>query len=106
MTESESENDDLYGDLDDTKLAVPRTRIESTFSNEKSKHNTFILGEENVDYYDADYVKKLKAQIANLQNENETLKRNIGTLYRTAKAELARKDKELDSLRKSHYSAR
>jgi len=45
-------------------------------------------------------------KLLQLQSENEILKRNIGTLYRTAKLELERKDKriamleeELDHLR-------
>ena len=36
--------------------------------------------------------------VAKLKEENETLKRNMGILYRTAKAELERKDKTIEML--------
>ena len=42
--------------------------------------------------------QQLKAQINQLQQENATLKRNISTLYRTAKHELNRKDKRIAAL--------
>mmetsp|Transcript_4802 Transcript_4802/g.4526 ORF Transcript_4802/g.4526 Transcript_4802/m.4526 type:complete len:87 (+) Transcript_4802:269-529(+) len=39
-----------------------------------------------------------KKQLQHLKEENEKLKRNIGTLYRTAKKELERKDERLRQL--------
>lgn len=42
-----------------------------------------------------DQVQELQATVERLQAENETLKRNMGTLFRTATAELARKDRQL-----------
>jgi hypothetical protein len=48
--------------------------------------------------YDEAAMQTLRADNDRLRAENETLKRNIGTLYRTAKAELARKDERIGSL--------
>jgi hypothetical protein len=66
--------DDLYGDLENAIAKQP----------EPGKPES-LPAEENVD------VAKLKA-------ENETLKRNMGILYRTAKAELERKDRTIEML--------
>ena len=75
--------DDLYGDLEN---AVAKQ------SESKPTKSLPVDGNEDV--------AKLKA-------ENETLKRNMGILYRTAKAELERKNRtvemlqsELDSLKR------
>eukprot|EP00804_Cyclotella_cryptica_P023335 CCRYP_000495-RA/>CCRYP_000495-RA protein AED:0.44 eAED:0.44 QI:0/-1/0/1/-1/0/1/0/57 len=40
----------------------------------------------------------LQREIASLKAENETLKRNMGILYRTSKAELERKDRTIEML--------
>lgn len=75
--------DDLYGDLENAvaKQAEP-----------KATKSLSAAGNEDV---------------SKLKEENETLKRNMGILYRTAKAELERKDRtiemlqsELDSLKR------
>lgn len=66
------EEEDLYGDLQDTKCAP------------KDKH--------------AHQVEELKRKVEKLQAENQVLKRNIGTLFRTARAEIRRKDSEIESL--------
>jgi hypothetical protein len=42
--------------------------------------------------------KALEERVRQLEEENENLKRNIGTLFRTAKAEILRKDAEIASL--------
>ena len=42
---------------------------------------------------------ELEKKIKELSEENQQLKRNIGTLYRTAKAEIKRKDDEITRLR-------
>jgi len=101
MSNDDITNDDLYGDLETTKLATDKdskSRVSERLSQE-FQSRPFILGEKNVDYFDADYVNQLQKQIDDLKNENETLKRNIGTMYRTAKVELARRETELNSWR-------
>jgi predicted nucleic acid-binding Zn-ribbon protein len=68
----EEEDFNLYGDLQDTKCAPKNT----------SSHE----------------MQELKDQVEKLQAENETLRRNIGTLFRTARAEIRRKDSKIESL--------
>ena len=46
-----------------------------------------------------DQVDELQKTVDRLQAENETLRRNMGTLFRTATAELARKDRQLQEAR-------
>mmetsp|Transcript_15008 Transcript_15008/g.41515 ORF Transcript_15008/g.41515 Transcript_15008/m.41515 type:complete len:147 (+) Transcript_15008:55-495(+) len=43
-------------------------------------------------------VEYLQQRVESLQDENTILKRNMGTLYRTAQAEIRRKDEELERL--------
>lgn len=70
--------DDLYSDLEN---AVARQSEPGS----NSRNTTVPASEGNTD------VDKLIA-------ENETLKRNIGILYRTAKSELERKDRTIEML--------
>jgi len=83
------ESDDLYKDLNETLFNKKRL---------KSEGNSIILGKNATEFIDGKYVLDLRQQITNLQKENETLKRNIGTLYRTAKGEITRKDAEIARL--------
>ena len=46
-----------------------------------------------------DQVDELQKTVDRLRAENETLRRNMGTLFRTATAELARKDRQLQEAR-------
>ena len=43
-------------------------------------------------------IEILQKKLNEYQTENETLKRNMGTLYRTAKAELERKNRRIEEL--------
>ncbi|GKZ00744.1 hypothetical protein MPSEU_001026300 [Mayamaea pseudoterrestris] len=56
------------------------------------------------------HVEALTATVAQLSTENETLKRNMGILFRTARAEIERKDHEIHLLQaeldESHKRAR
>ena len=100
--------DELYGDLDDAAVAKPQTNnvtkkndaTTTIMSTSRSEHTmpTMMLQPEMI---------QLQQQIKSLKAENDTLKRNIGILYRTAKSELDRKDgtisqlqDEVDSLRR------
>ena len=79
-----AEDDDLYGDL--TTVAVkPATTSQLTFASKQSPVTPSEVGE-------------LQQRVASLKEENETLRRNMGILYRTAKAELDRKDKTINQL--------
>jgi len=66
------ENDELYGDLEDNVKPA------------SSKSNQINIQHERQE------IAKLRKEVARLQKENEILKRNIGTLYRTATAEIER----------------
>ena len=79
-----AEDDDLYGDLA-TVTVKPATTAQLTFASKQSPVTPAEVGD-------------LQQQVASLKEENETLKRNMGILFRTAKAELERKDKVIDRL--------
>lgn len=91
------ESEDLYGDIDDspvfpismtanTAQAAQLTAAGSTATTAKSASHPRSLVEE---------VKFLQNKVSKLQKENEVLKRNMGILFRTATAEIQRKDKEI-----------
>jgi len=72
------DDEDLYGDLEDTKCAPPvKSRPPSV---------------------DSVKVEKLQKELDELRQENEILKRNMGTLFRTARVEVKRKDAKIESL--------
>jgi len=94
--------DDLYDDIPLTtavasssatttmepkKAPPPTTTWSSTSKNNgKKHHHPKSL---------TDQVLELQERVQRLEQENATLKRNMGTLFRTATAELARKDRQL-----------
>lgn len=85
--EKEEEDDDLY---DDVPMKLPaKKKIRPTTTTAKSNHHPKNLTE---------LVKELEQTVERLTKENSTLKRNMGTLYRTAVAELARKDRHIERL--------
>lgn len=88
-TKDDDDNDDLYDDMDNVKLASAAAPSESLFKKKSSKVAPKSLTEENAE---------LQSTVEQLQRENETLKRNMGTLYRTAIQELARKDRQIQAL--------
>lgn len=87
--------DDLYGDLDDAdvKLAAP-SKKKNNAGGDLNGQNTTNLSTMSTPADDALKVQELDR----LRTENEVLQKNMGTLYRTAKAELARKDAIIDRL--------
>jgi predicted RNase H-like nuclease (RuvC/YqgF family) len=50
-------------------------------------------------------VEALQMRVVMLEKQNETLQRNIGTLYRTAVAELSRKDAQIAHLQQELLDA-
>lgn len=72
------EEGDLYGDLSNAKCAPPSAKPPAKKSNEAEE--------------------ELQRELEKLRQENETLKRNIGTLFRTARAEITRKDTKIEEL--------
>jgi CII-binding regulator of phage lambda lysogenization HflD len=83
-------DDDLYDDLD---LAETKVAATAKVSKKSAPSNT-LQPKSFSEELDA-----LQQRVALFEKENETLRRNMGTLYRTAKSELGRKDAEIDRLR-------
>ena len=84
-------DDDLYGDLDDT-VAKPMT------SNTQQRTAQYPSAGVGASMMSNTEITQLQQQIKSLKTENETLKKNIGILYRTAKSELERKDRTIEQL--------
>jgi predicted RNase H-like nuclease (RuvC/YqgF family) len=80
------EGDDLYGDLD----GVQMEKSASTANKPKSTTTVAL----------AKYAEEIHARVTALEHENAALKRNMGTLFRTARTEIERKDAEIRSLTK------
>lgn len=79
-------SDDLYDDIADTKPAsVGSKKPPAASSNGRPLSLT-------------DEVQVLRQHVQRLEQENKNLKRNMGTLYRTAVAELKRKDAQIAAL--------
>ena len=108
MADNDDNDDDLYGDLEatDQKVAagVTLTKTEegngkdvasSVNSNTRSRNSNSNSSRPRSLVEEVDV---LQQHVTELHAENETLKRNMGTLYRTAVAELARKDKQIAHL--------
>ena len=74
-------DDDLYGDLVNVELEQAKPRSTTTLELEQK-------------------VQDLQALVDALKKENETLKRNMGTLFRTARSEIQRKDAEIETMSK------
>ena len=72
------EGDELYGDLD-ASVALPTGAVT---------------------------LSALQREVEALREENANLRRNISSVYRTAKKELARKDAEIKSLRQQQDQQR
>lgn len=79
------EGDDLYDDLDNVQME------KSSLSAPNKSKSTIELEKQ---------IEVQQARVAALEKENETLRRNMGTLFRTARTEMERKDAEIKSLSK------
>ena len=91
-----ADDDALYGDLGTTSTPFVSTSSSShqqppipTKQEQEPKVKQLKPSDILIDQKE---VQDLRNKIADLTNENETLKRNMGILYRTAKLELERKD--------------
>lgn len=105
-----NDNDDdggLYDDVHDVKLASTDTVTISISSAPpangvvRPQHPLLpdqLLSRPRLSL--TDQVEDLQLTVHRLERENETLKRNMGTLFRTAAAEVARKDRLLQDLRR------
>ena len=101
--------DELYGDLDDAAVANPQTNTVTKKNDDATTIMSTSMSAQTMPtmMLQPEIMIQLQQQIKSLKAENDTLKRNIGILYRTAKSELERKDRtisqlqdEVDSLRR------
>ena len=108
---SAEDEGDLYGDLDAVPLAKKAKPSSASAAGTASASTSATPGGASGasgiapltlhgigKVYDEAAMQQLRADNDRLRAENEALKRNIGTLYRTAKSELARKDQRIASL--------
>lgn len=95
------DDQDLYGDLSETKAAVAANEGPQEASNDRKRPRSSQSSSSAVRPRSLhEQVEFLEQKVNSLQAENENLKRNVGILYRTAKAEIERKDNEIESLMK------
>jgi hypothetical protein len=88
MTSTEADPDDLYADLTSANRAPSSA----------NKSHLKIPIPPKASQVPSASVQILEKRVEDLAEENRRLKRNIGTLYRTAKAEMKRKDDKIASL--------
>ena len=102
---NDDNEDDLYGDLMEQKLPASASSSLLVGASAAKKQKRSIdpssstlpssVKQQNNESGNAGIWKQ---RVEELANENNILKRNIGTLYRTAKKEIERKDKEIQRL--------
>jgi hypothetical protein len=108
------EDDELYDDLDTDKILLPcdaRPNAKGLISPESKVDGAVyaaFTGGSRMDSACGDgrpkslvvELQELEECVGLLEKENQTLKRNMGTLYRTAVAELQRKDDQIQELQR------
>jgi len=100
-----SNEDDLYGDLDDAvaKPLPPSKQQPHTFMASTSDMRNPLSQQPMMSKPE---IVKLQSHLKSLKEENNILKKNIGILYRTSKSELERKDRTIDQLQNELDSLR
>ena len=94
----EDNNDDeimLYDDLTNAKIPAVAS-IKSTVK--PTGFSQSLTSNDNKPKSFTEQVVELQSQVESLSNENQRLRRNIGTLFRTARSEIQRKDAEISRL--------
>ena len=100
---AEDSEEDLYGDIDESPVLPPSSTTSPPTSAPGSHQVTAAQRGAPTPRADdpshprslVEEVSFLQDKVGRLEGENEVLKRNMGTLYRTATAEIQRKDKEI-----------
>lgn len=96
-----SGDDDLYGDLDVDLSNVVAKKAQTTTLKRKADcidNNHYYSHNDDGERSAKKENGKLKELIKTIEEENLRLKRNIGTLFRTAKNEIQRKDDQIQRL--------
>jgi hypothetical protein len=98
MQNHQVDEEDLYDDLDDIK-AAPASTLPAVAANRtaSSSDRTARPPGRASDANEQELVS-LREKVKALERENQVLKRNIGTLFRTARNEIKRKDNQIHSL--------
>lgn len=96
------DDDDLYGDLDtNLKKARPdnerKRRLSSNAEGGSNGGGHAVGSNLGTTQLELEYVS-MRERIRILEEENSRLRRNIGTLFRTAKNEIQRKDEHINRL--------
>lgn len=81
------DDDDIYGGLDAAATSAETAELREKLAASEADCGALRAAAETS-----------AADAARLREVNETLERNISVLYKTAKAELARKDREIERL--------
>ena len=99
---------DLYGDLADDTIKVAATATKSPIASESSSSTPSVAKAppslKAPPPYSSSSAKhpskqnQLEEKVKALEAENLTLKRNMGMLYRTARREIERKDRQIAEL--------
>mmetsp|Transcript_6746 Transcript_6746/g.15365 ORF Transcript_6746/g.15365 Transcript_6746/m.15365 type:complete len:101 (-) Transcript_6746:892-1194(-) len=95
-------DDDLYGDLEDA-VAKP---MPSNTGQKVTHHTSTSKSLSALPMMSHPEIAQLQQQIKSLKVENDIVKKNIGILYRTSKSELERKDRTIDQLQNELDSMR
>ena len=98
-------DDDLYGDLDNTAVAKAASSQSSSQPSQHFAPKSVGAAQNNL-LMSQPEIAKLQQQVKSLKTENDTLQRNVGILYRTAKSELERKDRTIEQLQNEIDSMR
>lgn len=93
----EDAEDMLYDDLMEAKVPSSSTSTSTIHHNKNSASDVAISRNHHPKSF-TQQVEELQSQVDSIQSENQRLKRNIGTLFRTARSELQRKDTEIARL--------
>jgi vacuolar-type H+-ATPase subunit I/STV1 len=105
-------DDELYDDLDTDKKLLPcdaSPNAKGLISPESKVDDAVCAAISGGSRMDAscgrpkslvDELKELEERVGFLEKEKQTLKRNMGALYRTAVAELQRKDDQIQELQR------
>ena len=95
------ESEDLYGDIDESAVfpvSATKNSAQSALSASTVSAATASAHLKNPSHHPRPLVEEvafLQDKVTKLEKENEVLKRNMGILFRTATAEIQRKDKEI-----------
>jgi hypothetical protein len=92
-------DDDLYGDLNvDMKNIAEKKKTTDNTSSTNNQRRHYFLPNDDGGSTAREENEMLKERIRTLEEENLILRRNIGTLFRTAKNEIQRKDGQINRL--------